>query len=288
VGSDEWSIAVGEDWERNESEQTTQYVRSLGEVGRVTVSVASEPRLRGPLDEVYGRYLDELAEQYSEVGLTLATRRSATVDGLSAREVVVRPLYAGRAVAVLTRGMVQQRHAGQVWCTVPVERFASAREECLRIVATLTPGEAPAPEAGSQTLHRGEFSLRVPAAWINATRPSHRTSTWRSDRTADPITVEFDAVDLEVTDAEFLANLASNDREAGATIVRTTPGRAPGRRWADVELTKTPALSVEILQRIVARGGRFFVVTCAEPFAEISAGRARCAPVVESLRFGSP
>lgn len=288
VGVGEWSFAVGEDWEQRNHRGGRQYVLPLGDAGIVLASVGRDPRPRGPAAEAYRGMVSDLREQYTEAGLRVVSVRDTAVDGAPAVDVTVASQYAGRRVVLLTRAQVEGNVTSQVWCTAPVEGVAAARVECSRIRATLRGTDPVAAAAGVRLVQRGDVSVAIPQAWVDALRNAENSVVARSDASPDSITVELESGDLEGTASHYLSQFVQRHREAGATVVSSREGRAAGRRWVDTEVTLTFPDANLMTQRLVLHGDELFSITCAEPTAEVAAGRRRCAAVVESFRFGSP
>lgn len=293
MGAGDWSVAVGEDWQRRESNALLEYALSLGNERAALLSVGSDPRLRGTVDDAYDDFIAALRGEYADSGLVLVAQRSVTVSGLAGRELDVRPLYAGRRVMTITRAMVQRRHIGQVWCTAPVERAATAREHCRRITATLTLGDVPREAPGTRVIRRGDeaanTAVRIPDDWLDPPTPAEGTITVRSDRTPDAITVELDVADLDGTERAYFNRVAQTLVEDGVTrLVSQRRGHDRARRWVDVEVARDTPVPTAFAQRLVIRGDRIYGFSCVEPALERSAGRDHCTPVLDSFRFGEP
>lgn len=288
VGVGEWSLAIGEDWEHRDHNGSQQYVLPLGDAGVVIAGVGRDPRPRGPAAVAFPEVIAELREQYERAGVRVVATRDVTVDGAPGVDVMVASQYAGRRVAVLTRAQVEGDVTTEVWCTAPVERVAAVRAECGRIRATLRGGEPVAAATGTRVVRRGDASVSVPEAWIDPPRRTDGSAVARSEAGPDSITVELEAGELEGTASEFLSGFVEQHRESGATILSDRRGRAARRRWVDNEITLAFPETGRMVQRLVLHGDDMFSVTCAEPGTEVTAGRARCAAVLDSFRFGSP
>ncbi len=287
VGVDEWSFAVGEDWQQRDQNGSRQYVLSLGEAGTVIASVGHDPRPRGPAEEAYRDVLADLLEQYGEAGVRVVSTHAAAVDGEPAMEVSLVSQYAGRRVASLIRAQVEGSVTSQVWCTAPIEQLTTARAECPRIRLSLRATDPVTAAPGTRVIRRGAVSVTVPEGWIDALHRDDNTMVARSETGPDSITVEIETAPLEGTAAHYLTDVLQGHRDAGATVVSHQQGTTAGRRWIDTEISMMFPESSVMVQRMVLHGDQLFSVTCAEPSTELAAGRSRCRAVVESFRFGS-
>lgn len=292
VGVGEWSLAVGEDWERREGGQGGTYGLSLGDAGVVLVNVSSEPRPRGAEADVLAEFVAGLTSTLAVNGLFAAGSRELSVAGAPGRELSFRPQFAGEQVTTLTRAIARGSSLVQVWCTVPATRPGAAQSDCRPVIASLrSSAPRPAP-AGARVVQRREASIVVPEAWI--TQPSEGdhadegSLTVRADRTPGGALVSVDAAPLEGTAPEYFRQVIARYREEGATIVRQRAGSSRGERWFDAEVSTRVPATVVLLQRLALRGDRLWAISCAQPEAEVAAGRDRCAAVFGSFRFDSP
>ena len=289
VGAGEWSLAIGESWERRVIDGDVRYVLPLEGGTMVSVAVSSEPRQRGPLEAMYDRVVDEISLDYAASGLIVRSQRSVSLDGTPARELTTRPLYAGETVAMFSRAVVHGDHVAQLWCTAPIARASAAREVCLRTSETLVFGEVQAPPTGEQWLRRHDASVRIPEAWVIAPGDEDSTVSARSDRGRGSITLELDAAPRETSPRELFDAVIHTYREdPQSEIIRQSPGRARDRSWIDVELTQRRLPAFAMVQRLVAHGDDLLGVTCIEPVSDLTAAPSRCATVLDSFRFVEP
>jgi hypothetical protein len=288
VGVGEWSIAIGEDWQRRESDHGASYVLDLGDAGTVAVTVSSEPRPRGPAAEAYADMIADLSAQYSELGFVVRGTREVMVNERPARDVEVVPQYAGRTVAQAMRAQVEGDAVAVVTCTAPVEDVAALRAECARIAATLRGATPVTPPAGMRVVRRGAASIALPEDWVDGPVVGEgQPASFRSNRRPDGITVELDTATLEGTAAEYFTEVLRPFRE-DESLVSQRPGAAPGRRWLDVEIAGPWVLAMTMAQRIALWGDHVYAVSCGEAAREVAAGRSRCRAVIDSFRFGTP
>ncbi len=289
VGAGEWSLAVGEAWERRVVDGDVRYTLPLEGEQFVSVSVTTEPRQRGALEAMYDRVVDEFSRDYAAHGLIVRSQRRVSLDGVPAREIITRPLYAGETVSIFSRALVRGDRVAQLWCTAPPGRAAEARATCLRTIDTLVFGEAPSPPANEQWLRRNEAAVRIPEAWVLAPNDQDATVTARSDRSLTSITLELDFAPLQMTTRELFDTVIRTYREdPHSTLTTQHTGRARDRQWLDLEVTQQRVPAVTLMQRLVAHGDDLVGVTCVEPTSELTAGHARCAPVLDSFRFVEP